>query len=300
MGSIAFGGNPAVKQEALARLRSHIVAGTFLYGPAWSEEGVNAIGAIVEADDTHKYSDMLGYPLALATALPSIINAIGPLDNAAQYAEVWLERTPLGADLSKVVSQVLVSVLEEPGVAALTTQHATVEASRSAVVALHRRVIEGNEPDRAEWKSVRMAAVAASDTVTGSPLVRAAGAIVEAAAWPGSMRTVLHDVLGARGGLETKQLLDEIEWSEDKESQVFRIREAAEKTERYAELSGLDRVYALLDADHPELAKGFRQRIQQFEKLGDAIRAIGRQVIELLENAPVAAERGDALPADRA
>ena len=300
MGSIAFGGNPAVKQEALARLRSHIVAGTFLYGPAWSEEGVNAIGAIVEADDTHKYSDMLGYPLALATALPSIINAIGPLDKAAQYAEAWLERTPVGVDLSKVVSQVLISVLEESGVVALTTQQAAVEDSRSAVVYLHRRVIDDNEPDRAEWKSVRMAAVAASDAVTGTQLVRAAGAIVEAAAWPSSMRTVLHDVLGARGGLETKQLLDEIGWTEDKESQVYRIREAAEKTEQHAELSGLDRVYALLDADHPELAKGFRQRIRQFERFGDTITTIGQQILELLENASVAAERGDALPADRA
>jgi len=300
MGSIAFRGDPAVKQEALARLRSHIVAGTFLYGPAWSEEGVNAIGAIVEADDTHKYSEMLGYPLALATALPSIINAIAPLDKAAQYAEAWLERTPVGADLSKVVSQVLISIIEEPAVVALTAQQAAVEASRSAVVALHRRVLDGNEPDRTEWKSVRMAAVAASDTVTGTQLVRAAGAIVEAAAWPSSMRTVLHDVLGARGGLETKQLLDEIGWTEDKESQVYRIREAAEKTEQHAELSGLDRVYALLDADHPELAKGFRQRIRQFERLGDTIKAIGQQILEHLENASVAAERGDALPADRA
>tara|TARA_A100001391_G_scaffold201546_1_gene188851 strand:- start:23274 stop:24155 length:882 start_codon:yes stop_codon:yes gene_type:complete len=290
MENIAFLGDPSVKQEALTKLRSHIAAGTFRYGPAWSDEGADAIGCIVEADDTPRYSEMLGYPLALATALPSIVNAFLPLEEAARYAESWLERTPVGADLSKVVSQVLVEILEEPSVVALTVQQPDVEHSRKAVIALHRRVIDGDGPGRAEWKAVRMAAVAASDTVTDGVLLRSVGAIVEAAAWPASMRTVLHDVLGARGGLETKQLLAEIGWTDEKESEVYRIREQAETTGQFAELNGLDRVLALLDADHPELAKGFRQRMVQFEKLGDAIRAVGLRIVELFERAPIAVE----------
>jgi hypothetical protein len=290
MESITFHGDFSVKQEALTKLRSHIAAGTFRYSPAWSEEGADAIGCIVEADDAQRYSEMLGYPLALATALSSIVNAFRPLEKATQYAEAWLEQTPIGADLSKVVSQVLVEVLDEPSVVALTVQQPDVEHSRRSVMALHRRVVDGDAPDRAEWKAIRRAAVAASDMVMDKNLLRSAGAIVEAAAWPASMRTVLHDVLGARGGLEVKQLFDEIGWTDEKESQVYRIREVAETTGQFDGLNGLDRVLALLDADHPELAKGFRQRLEQFEKLGEAIRVVGFRIIELFKQAPVAAE----------
>ena len=291
MAALAFHDDPAVKEQALAKLRHHIEGGTFRYYPAWSEDGANPVGSIVEADDPQKYTDMLGYPLALATALPALVAYFVNLAEAAAYSVAWLERTPVGANLSKVVSQALVEVLQQPALVSLTSAHPGIEASRRGVIDLHRQAVEGQDPDRVAWKTARRAAIAASDTVTDNPLLQKAGAVVEAAAWPGSMRTGLHDVLGARGGLETRQLLAESGWTDELESQVFRIREQAETTGRFAELTGIDRVLALLDADHPELASGFRQRMQQFEKLGDAGRAVAWRIIGLLEQAPVAGER---------
>ncbi|MBB3859681.1 hypothetical protein GGQ88_000921 [Novosphingobium hassiacum] len=287
MSDIAFLGDPAVKAMAQARLRSHIAAGTFVIFPAWEDGKANVIGALVEADDKEAFAEQYGYPIAFVTALEVIVNAFSFGPRSETFVEALLERTPVGADLSGVVSQMLISLLERPDIVALTGQDAEVERWRLAVVALHQRTIDGDEPGRKEWKAARMASIAASDTVVDDPALHMASLIVEAAAWPATMRTVLHDTLGACGRLESRQVMDAIGWSEADESRVFKIREQAETDGRMAELSGLDRVLGLLDADDPELARGFRQRLDQFEKMGDNYRAVGWKIIELIEQAPV-------------
>ncbi|MQP65079.1 hypothetical protein GE253_06930 [Niveispirillum sp. SYP-B3756] len=284
MSNIAFQGDPAIKQLALSRLRHHITADTFVIYPAWAEGKANIIGAVVEADDHQLYAEMLGYPLPLVMAVESIVNAFR-MKEGAEFAEAWLEQTPVGADLSQVVAQILASILEEPALVALTRGHEGLEQSRLSVIALHRRMLAGEEPDRREWKLARLAAVAATDTVTDDSFLRAAGAIIEAAAWPGTMRTVLRDTLGARGGLETKQVMQEIDWTEADESRVFKIVSGAEG--QLTELSGLERVYALLEADDPKLPPRFRERVRQYEKLGAAYKAIGWKIVKFLEQAPV-------------
>ncbi len=285
---IAFRGDPAVKAQALARLRSHIAAGTFVIFPAWEDGKANLIGALVESDDKQAFADQYGYPVALATTLEGIVNAFRFGPNAEAFAESLLARTPVGADLSRLVSQVLVYILERPDIVPLTTRHPEVEQCRRAVVALHQRLIAGDEPGRREWKSARLASVAASDGITDDSFSHLAGMVVESAAWPASMRSVLHDTLGACGRLESQQVMDAIGWTEADESRVFRIREQAEVDGRMAEFDGLERVLALLDADDPELARGFRERLEEFNKLGETYRTVGWKIIELVERSPIA------------
>lgn len=287
MNDIAFLGDPAVKAQALARLRSHIAAGTFVIYPAWEDGKANVIGALVEADDKQAFAEQYGYPIAFATALEAIVNAFKDLPAAQPFVEALLERTPVGADLSQTVSQVLVYLLSQSEFVALTARYGEAEHCRLAVLALHQRAIAGDEPDRKEWKSIRLAAVAASDTIVNDPQPHMASLVVEAAAWPAMMRSVLHDTLGALGRLESKQMMDLIGWTESDESRVFRIRDQAEVDGRMAELSGLDRVLALLDHDDPELARGFRERLEQFKKLGTIYQSTGWKLIELFETAPI-------------
>lgn len=289
MTDIAFLGDPAIKAQALARLRSHVAAGTFVIFPAWEDGKANVIGALIEADDKQAFADQYGYPIAFTTALEMIVNAFRAVPAAQDFVGALLERTPVGADLSRVVPQVLAYLLERPDVATLTARHVELEICRCSVLALHQRAIAGETPDRKEWKSARLAAVATSDTITDDAMARLAGLIVEAAAWPATMRTVLHDTLGACGRLESQQMMDVMGWTEADESRVFKIREQAEVDGRMAELEGLDRVLALLDADDPELARGFRERLEQFGKLGDFYRTVGWKVVELAEQAPLAA-----------
>lgn len=289
MTAIAFLGDPAVKAQALARLRSHIAAGTFVIFPAWEGGKANVIGALVEADDKQAFADQYGYPIAFVTALEMIVNAFKFGPSSEGFVEALLERTPVGADLSRVVPQQLVNLLDHPDIVTLTARHAEVERCRQAVVALQQRAVAGDEPDRKTWKAARLAAIAASDTVVDDTALHMASLIVEAAAWPATMRTVLHDTLGACGRLESHQIMNAIGWTEADESRVFKIREKAEADGRLAELSGLDRVLGLLDADDPDLARGFRERLEQFEKMGENYRSVGWQIVDLIEQAPVLA-----------
>lgn len=289
MTDIAFLGDPELKALALARLRSHIAAGTFVIFPAWDDGKANVIGALIEADDKQAFADQYGYPIAFVTALEGIVNAFRFGPDSEGFVQALLERTPVGADLSRVVSQLLVNLLDRPDIVALTTRDAEVERCRQAVVGLQRRAIAGEESDRKVWKSARLAAIAASDTVADDTALHMASLIVEAAAWPTTMRTVLHDTLGACGRLESHQIMNAIGWTEADESRVFKIREQAEADGRLAELSGLDRVLGLLDADDPDLARGFRERLEQFEKMGENYRAVGWQIVDLIEQAPVPA-----------
>ena len=289
MAGIAFHGDPKVKAQALERLRRHIAAGSFVYFPAWEEGRANVIGAVMEADDTPGFGERLGYPIALAETLPMFVNGFRPQAEAERFAQAWLERTPVGADLTRIVSRLVLDLLANPELAVLTERVPDVEQGRRAIMTLHRRAIEGDEPDRKTWKAARLAAVAATDALDGATLDRRAGQVIEAAAWPSAMRTVLRDTLNGLGTLELNVALARIGWTEQEESRVFHIREQAEKDGYKAEFSGLARVLAILDADHPALAQQFRLRLERVEAASERYRSMGWKAIELMERAPLAA-----------
>lgn len=286
----AFRGDPAAKAEALERLRHHVAAGSFVYFPAWEDGKANVIGAVVEADDTPAFAEQMGYPVALAETLPMFVNGFRPLAEAERFAEAWLARTPVGAELTGIVSRLVLDLLANAELAGLTERHPDVERARQTIMALHGRAIDGDEPDRKTWKAARLAAVAATDTLEEETLDRRAGQVVEAAAWPGGMRTVLRDTLTGLGTLEMYLALDRIGWTAADESRVFHIREQAEKDGYKAELSGIDRVLAILDADHPALGAQFRLRLEQMEESSERYRAMGWKTIEMMEDAPIATE----------
>lgn len=290
MEGIAFHGDPAVKAQALERLRSHIAGGSFVYFPAWEDGKANVIGAVVEADDTPAYADRLGYPLALADALPMFVNGFRPQTEAERFAIAWLDRTPVGADLTRVVSQLVLDLLGNESLATLTARHPDVEQTRQAIMALHRRAIAGDEVDRKTWKAARMAAVGATDTLDEGSLDRRAGQVVEGAAWPSTMRTVLRDTLSGLGTLELHLALNAIGWTEEDESRVFHLRERAETEGYKADFSGLDRVLAILDADHPDLGRRFRMRLDRVEGASARYRTMGWATIDMMERAPLFAE----------
>jgi hypothetical protein len=289
MAGIAFHGDPAIKAQALERLRRHIAAGSFVYFPAWEDGKANVIGAVVEADDTPGYAERLGYPVALAETLPLFVNGFRPQVEAGRFAQAWLERTPVGADLTSVVSQLVLDLLANSELMVLARAHPAIEQSRLAIMALHQRAIDGDEPDRKTWKAARLAAVAATDALAEGAFDLRAGQVVEAAAWPGTMRTVLRDTLSALGTLEMHLALARGGWSAEDESRVFHIREQAEKDGYKAEFSGLHRVLAILDADHPELADRFRQRVERMEESSERYRSEGWKTIAMMERAPLVA-----------
>jgi hypothetical protein len=287
MKEIAFNGDPAVKALALARLRSHIAQGTFRYNPAWSDLGGSALGCVIEGSEPEKYAETTGYPLPLVMILDRLVNDLkGGLEVAAEFAEAWLEGTAVGADLSAIVTRTLMFILEDPILVSQSHRSEAVERCRQTVLDLHRRSLAGEEIARQEWRRARSASLEASDSVFDDKLVRAVGLTVEAAAWPGDMRTVLSDTLSARAGLDIKLALAEIGWTDEDENRVLHTMEASEGKQTH--LEGLERVFAVLGAEDPAFEVRMRERVKQSAKFSLSNAIVGRFVLDALAKAPAA------------
>ncbi|MGH1556948.1 hypothetical protein ACRAWD_02410 [Caulobacter segnis] len=173
---------------------------------------------------------MLGYPVALAETLPKFVNdGFRQHDEAAAFAEVWLARTLVGADLSRVVSQLCWSFSTTPdwppSPAVIPTSNSVGWASWTCTGARSMARCPIARPGkRCAWRrSQPRTALATCRSIARQAMSS------EAAAWPGTMRTVLRDTLSARGTLDLTRSLAEIGWTMENESQVFHIREQAEK-----------------------------------------------------------------------
>lgn len=286
--ALAFNGDPAFKADAIAKLRIHVANGTFLYStPADPTLGASAISSIVESGEAQEYAERLGYPVGLALVLHTIVNSYRNLSEAANFAEAWLDRTPVGADLSRIVPEAVVAILEDPGLIEITRRHDPIEEARLSILNLHHGALGGETISRRDWKEARSAALAATDGAPEDRLLRAASSVAEAAAWPGSMRTILADTMAARAGLELRAVLGEIGWTDRDENRVFEIMDAAQG--RHANLKGVERVHAVLEEDDPELAPRFRQRLEKVGQLGAPNIAVGERLLESLSTAPVSA-----------
>jgi hypothetical protein len=285
MTNIAFHGDPSVKEKALSRLKEHIAAGTFRYNPAWSEKGASALGSVIEDSDPDVYAATTGFPIPLVMILDRLVNDLkGGLEVASAFAVAWLEGTPVGADLSDIVTRTLIFILEDPTLVSHSIQSASVEQCRLQVLDIHRRTLAGEGVARQEWRRARSSALEASDSVFNEKLVRAVGLVVEAAAWPGDMRTVLSDALGARAGLDIKLALAEINWTDEDENRVLHTMDNAEGRETH--LEGLERVFAVLGADDPAFEVRMRQRVKQAEKFSVSNAVVGRFILDELAKAP--------------
>jgi hypothetical protein len=264
--TIAFNGQASVKEDALVRMRAHISAGTFRYSPPWSEKGGSAMGLIIEGNDPQLYAERLGYPLPLVAVLDNLVNdRRGGLAEASKFALAWLERTPVGADLTPIVGQALIAILSDPALSDISATAPPIEAQRQAVLALHRRALAGEEIPASEWKKARKAATAANDALPeDDKILRTVARTIESAAWPATMRSVLTDALSARGRLDINLALQEIGWTDDDERRVYSIMEAAEGRETH--LEGLERVYAVIAAEDPAFAERAKVRTAQHQK----------------------------------
>jgi hypothetical protein len=287
MKEVAFNGDPAVKALALTRLRSHIAQGTFRYNPAWSDLGGSSLGCVIEGSEPEKYAEMIGYPLPLVMILDRLVNDLkGGIEVAAEFAEAWLERAAVGADLSTIVTRTLIFILEDPILVGQSKRSDAVERCRQTVLDLHRRSLAGEDVARQEWRRARSASLEASDSVFDEKLVRAVGLTIEAAAWPGDMRTVLSDTLSARAGLDIKLALAEIGWTDEDENRVLHTMEESEGKQTH--LEGLERVFAVLGADDPAFEVRMRERVQQSAKFSLSNAIVGRFILDALADAPAA------------
>lgn len=194
----AYQSNPAVRDAAIVRLRRNAVAECLAPGPLkWDGARGSLVGCIIESDDLAQWEQTLGLPQWLATTADGVAAAQESVDAALAFGTDLLGAVRPGADVSRVGSAVVISVLADAHefIGKLTDIPAELKHLSEQVQGLQRRVLEGERPAPAEWRPVRRAATALTDTLE-LELLKSLATCVETAAWdPTTSKAVVFDTL---------------------------------------------------------------------------------------------------------
>lgn len=287
----AFHGDPAIRDRAIARLRTALAEGRLHYQPQWDGNAGDGFGVIAESDDIAVFADRMGFPQSVALVLSDCFHGYRPVERAAEAVEQWLLATPPGADLSRVAGAIILELLQDETLMEAVVAEPAIESARRAVVALHQREQSGDAPTRQEWKGARALALAATDVAEDKVAVRA-GRAIEAAAWPGNTRTVLSEVNTCLNLVWLAVGMDAIGWSDADESRAFHVMRdwdenpatpESEKLKR-GDLADACRVLGFAD---PALARGFKARNAVMDKLDMRRPSVAEMIRERLATAPV-------------
>ncbi|PKB13803.1 hypothetical protein SAMN05216517_10932 [Janthinobacterium sp. OK676] len=194
----AYQSNPALRDAAIERLRRNAASQGLAPGPLkWDGTKGSLVGCILESDDLTQWEHTLGLPQWLATTADGVAAAQESVDAALAFGIDLLSAVRPGVDVSRVGSAVVMSVLADADefIGKMTDIPAELKHLSEQVQDLQRRVLEGERPAPAEWRLVRCAATALTDTVEPE-LLKSLATCVETAAWdPTTSKAVVFDTL---------------------------------------------------------------------------------------------------------
>ena len=194
----AFQSDPALRDAAIERLRRSASSERLAPGPLkWDGSKGSLVGCILESDDLAQWEQTLGLPQWLATTADGVAAAQGSVEAALAFGTDLLGAVRPGADVSRVGSAVIIGVLVDANefVGQLMDVPPELKHLSEQVQALQRRVLEGDRPAPAEWRPVRRAATALTDTLE-SEVMKSLATCVETAAWdPTTSKAVVFDTL---------------------------------------------------------------------------------------------------------
>jgi hypothetical protein len=201
----AFQGDVALKARMTESVRARWAANELL--PAsilkWQPDQkiVSLCAAMVESQDGDVFQQRTGIPLELAMLCEALI-AVGVdlrpdetqpggfvmrgAPSILSFGMEWLDAIPPGADLSVVVPRFMAQVVEmvlKPDFAVAEHIVPDVRDAASRVLELWKLELLGRAVEAKDWRSVRMAAVMASEACN-TPWCFPIAAFVEALAWP--------------------------------------------------------------------------------------------------------------------
>lgn len=198
MGLNAYQSDPALRDAAIERLRRNASAERLAPGPLkWDGTKGSLVGCIMESDDLTQWEQTLGLPQWLALTADGVGAAQESVDAALAFGADLLGAVRPGADVSRVGSAVIIDVLVDAHefVGKLTDIPAELKHLSEQVQGLQRRVLEGERPAPAEWRPVRRAATALTDTLE-LDVLKSLATCVETAAWdPTTSKAVVFDTL---------------------------------------------------------------------------------------------------------
>lgn len=259
----AFLNDETVRQAALANLAACADTGRLQAGHvAWSEAKCSAVGCLIDSDDLALWESKLGLPAWFALVFETAVG--GGRDAAAAVAigAGLLQAIPLGADLDRAGSGLILRVLDDA--AAVMTPgglEPALAVAMQQITDLHRRVLAGEQIAPADWKTARRSATSLTDTVQ-EPLQRAVARCVESAAWdPLRSRSAALDTLRQwRNAHRDKDVLA-YGWGAERDAEVQAQLNALH--ERFV-VNGTEskmNVFKLYEEHHPEDAAALRAKM---------------------------------------
>lgn len=212
----AWHSDPALKSDAITRMRAHaeadeIIGGVYLNIDPGTPGGYRAchIGClVVELDETtreaiaagreaepddgwHAAAErLLGLPQRYSHLFEGIFEALPDAERSG-FAVALTEAIPVGANLDRVVDEMTIALLSDPEHGCRQYADPAAQSAIDTVVALCRRRRNGDTPTVEEWSAARVdaaaryaaaAAASARHTVTAARYAAAAAARYAAAA----------------------------------------------------------------------------------------------------------------------
>ena len=199
----AFHGDPAVKRELLARLKAHAQAGEVINrANVWQDGKGGPVACLAHDTDLAVWQQRTGMPRAVGIALDTAASYLDAPEQAAQFSLEWLEAVSIGQDLRGVAPALLDWLLTDADVGLWrSAESEPVRDMIGRVADLHRRVAANDAPPETEWRAVRAAAMALTDSCANAT-EKALAAATEAAAWnAATSATVVSDTVRAWNNL---------------------------------------------------------------------------------------------------
>lgn len=145
----AFHNNPTTRQFYVERILAHQFAHEIVQGTSWKTTAAGAVGSTLHSNQHSQYEEMLGIPRQLAYLEDRIFEGL-PAREAQAFPFTFLTSIPVGADLSLVLARFMHWLLvdQEYGVVRFAGKHAQVI---SDVATLYQRIIDGEAVTKLEW-----------------------------------------------------------------------------------------------------------------------------------------------------
>ncbi|MCA8427442.1 thioredoxin [Burkholderia seminalis] len=229
----AFGGDPQVKADRIARLRDYLTRMQPPRSvPMWPENVSSAFAFVVGSSDPDEWATALGMPTDVVELARVLSSYRGTNFNVAVFVADWLESVPVGANLSALPRRLLNAILVSPLLSDTLGGDAALLAIRDEVAALHVAEMDGSHQADARWAAVAQTAQEAAAGLTEGNRARAAAVLVAAASSLARNPDMLAEFVAALCRFVQACLKAECNWSDEDETRFFKLMRGIDKHAR--------------------------------------------------------------------
>jgi thioredoxin len=154
----AFGGDVRAKATYVTRLRKHI--DTKLKKPnesLWDGDISSALQFVADETASDECARVLGIPPEVIALVETLSSYYGTNAKNAEFVGNWLDRVPVGSNLSCVPAGLLIRILESDMVSELIGTDSRLLVIRDELLSMHIAELEGVVVADAKWRDAKHA-----------------------------------------------------------------------------------------------------------------------------------------------